>query len=124
MADPTPQIAFLFVGNHACLDFINTSIVSEGEPVDLLSTFPNLMAWVKQAKLLTEEDTHTLERQGTQETAGARILEQVRGFRKTLREMVERMAAGRPVPQAAVAAINAHLRHRTGFSQVTGRETL
>jgi predicted RNA-binding Zn ribbon-like protein len=121
MANPAPQIAFLFVGNHACLDFINTSIVSEGEPVDLLAAFPNLIAWVTQAKLLTGEDAQTLERQGTQETAAVSVLEQVRGFRKTLREMVERMAAGRPVPLAAVAAINEHLRHRTGFSQVSGK---
>ena len=121
MADPGPQIPFLFVGNHACLDFINTSIVYEGEPVDLISTFPNLMAWVAQAKLLSEEDARTLEGQGTQKTSRERILAEVRGFRKPLREMVERMASGRPVPQAGVAAINEHLRHRTGYSQVTGK---
>jgi len=121
MADSTPQIAFLFLGNHGCLDFINTSIVCAGEPVDLLAGFPNLMAWVKQAKLLAAEDAQKLERRGTEESTGARILEEARAFRKTLREMVERIAAGRPVPQAAVEVINEHLRYRIGYSQVTGK---
>ncbi|HEY6084991.1 MAG TPA: CGNR zinc finger domain-containing protein [Nitrospira sp.] len=112
---------FLFVGNHACLDFINTSIVSEGEPVDLLTTFSDLIAWFKEAKLLTEEDGKKIERQGSQEATGAQMLTQARAFRQTLRDMIERIAAGRPVPQAAVEAINEHLRHRAGYSQVTGR---
>jgi len=55
MGEPKPQIPFLFVGNQLCLDFINTQFVVNGRPVDLLATFSDLVTWLVQVHLLTEE---------------------------------------------------------------------
>lgn len=116
-----PDIPFLFVGNHPCLDFINTAVVLDGEPRDLLATSSDVLAWAVQAKVLTQAEADGLERQsGKQGQAG--MLEEVRAFRAVLRDMVERIAARKPVPQTAVQTINDALRTRVGYPQVTSRK--
>jgi len=121
MGDPKPQIPFLFVGNQLCLDFINTKFVLNGRPVDLLAKFSDLVTWLLQVDLLTEEEAMTLDRQWSRQAKGKQTLEQARAFRVTLREMVKRIAAGRPVPQAAIEAINEMLRFRIGYPQLIRR---
>jgi predicted RNA-binding Zn ribbon-like protein len=116
-------MSFLFVGNHACLDFINTKPVVDGQPIDLLASFPDLLAWLRQAHLLPEaESAKKLERRWAGEAKAQQILEEARAFRGTLREMVERITAGRPVPQEAVDAINEFLQYRLGHPQLTRRQ--
>ena len=121
MGEPMPQIPFIFVGNQLCLDFINTSFVVNGRPVDLLATFSDLVTWLMQVELLSEDEGKKIEQQWGKQGEGAETLEQARAFRVTLRKMVERIAAGRPVPQAAMEAINGMLRYRIGYPQVIRR---
>jgi predicted RNA-binding Zn ribbon-like protein len=116
-----PHIPFLFVGNQLCLDFINTKFVLNGRPVDLLATFSDLVTWLLEGDLLTEEEAMTLDRQWGRQAKGKQTLEQARAFRVTLREMVKRIAAGRPVPQATIEAINEMLRFRIGYPQLIRR---
>ena len=117
------DIPFLLVGNHACLDFINTKPVIDGQPVELLATTSDLLAWLRQAQLLPgEEHAEKLERHWTGGAKAQQILEQARAFREMLREAVERVAAGRPVPQGAVEAINELLRYRLGHPQLILRK--
>jgi len=122
MGEQDPDIPFLFVGNHVCLDFINTQLVVNERPVDLLGTFSNLVSWLGQVHLLTEEEVKKLDRQCGGQAKGTQTLEQARAFRGTLREMVERIASGKPVPPAAVEATNDLLRYRIGYSQLTRRK--
>jgi len=121
MGEPKGQIPFLFVGNQLCLDFINTRFVVNGQPVDLLATFSDLVAWLVQKHLLAEEEAKKIERQWGRQAKGMRTLEQARAFRIMLREMVERLVARRPIPQAMIEAINEMLRYRIGYPQLTGR---
>ena len=121
MGEPSSQIPFLFVGNQLCLDFINTQLVLNGRPVDLLATFSDLVTWLVQVDRLTEEEAKKLDRQWGRQVKGTQILEQARAFRVTLREMVERIAGGGPVPQAAIEAINDMLRYRIGYPRLTSR---
>ena len=115
------KIPFLFVGNHSCLDFINTNFVVNGDPVDVLGTFSDLVTWLVQVDLLSEEEGKKIERRWGKQEEGPETLEQARTFRATLREMVERIAGGRPVPQIAIEAINGMLRYRIGYPQLTRR---
>ena len=115
------DIPFLFVGNHPCLDFINTALVLDGEPRDLLATPSDVAAWAVQAKVLTQAEADGLERSlGKQGRVG--MLDEVRTFRAVLRDMIERIAANKPVPETAVQAINNALRTRVGYPQVTSRK--
>lgn len=43
---------FYFIGNDLWLDFINTQVVAEGRPVDRLTSFADLIAWLEEAKVL------------------------------------------------------------------------
>jgi predicted RNA-binding Zn ribbon-like protein len=80
-----------------------------------------LVTWLLQGDLLTEEEAMTLDRQWGRQAKGKQTLEQARAFRVTLREMVKRIAAGRPVPQATIEAINEMLRFRIGYPQLIRR---
>jgi predicted RNA-binding Zn ribbon-like protein len=114
-----PEKRFLFIGNHPCLDFINTRIARNGQPVDLLDTFSDLVTWLVQARLLDREEAKKAERKWGGRIEGMRTLDQAREFRATLREMIERIAADKPVTHAALEAINGRLRYRIGYPQVT-----
>jgi len=117
MRDGQAEKQFIFIGNHPCLDFINTLIVQNGEPVDLLESFSDLVKWLEQTHLLDKEEAKAAERK----PEGMRILSQAREFRASLREMVEKIAAGKSVPPAAIQSINKMLRYRVGYRQVMGR---
>jgi predicted RNA-binding Zn ribbon-like protein len=119
--DGQAEKKFFFIGNHPCLDFINTRIAQNGQPVDLLETFSDLVTWLVQARLLNREEAKQAERKWGGKAEGMRTLDQAREFRAVLREMVERIAAGKPVPPAAIEAINRMLRYRVGYPQLSGR---
>jgi len=114
-----PNNPFLFVGNQAALDFVNTDLVLDGNPTDLLPSIEALISWSIQAGLITKEEAKRIEQAGGRHDA--ETLKQVKAFRTTMREMAERLAAGRPVLQATIEAVNLALRHRLGYPQVSRR---
>ena len=113
------KIPFLFVGNHPCLDFINTDLVINGQPTDLLSSFQDLLVWLVQASLVTDEEAKRIERVGKRQ--GNDTLKEAKAFRTAMRDMVRRLADGEPVPKAALETINHLLRFRMGYSQIRRR---
>jgi len=113
------RVPFLFTANQLCLDLINTDLVMNGQPIDLLSSFQDLVAWLVQAGLLTEKDAERIEGGGSREEM--ETLKQAKAFRRTMRDMVERLAVRKPVAQAALDLINQLLRHRVGYAQVNRR---
>jgi predicted RNA-binding Zn ribbon-like protein len=117
---PVPQkVPFLFVGNQPCLDFINTDLVMNGQPTDLLASFHDLVAWLVQAGRITEEAAKRIERAGVRH--GSETLQQAKEFRATMRDMAQRLAEGKSVPHTALDAINHLLRHRLGYPQISRR---
>lgn len=116
------KMPFLFVGNQPCLDFINTALVINGQPTDLLTSFRDLIAWVVHSGLVTEEEGKKLEREGS--CRGVETLKEATAFRTTMRDMVERLADGKSVPHTALDAINHLLRHMVGYPQISRRSGL
>jgi predicted RNA-binding Zn ribbon-like protein len=112
-------IPFLFVGNQPCLDFINTDLMMNGQPKDLLDSFQDLVAWLMEAHLITEEAAKRIERRGMRH--GNETLKQAKEFRATLRDMAQRFADGKAIPHTALDAINHLLRHRLGYPQISRR---
>jgi predicted RNA-binding Zn ribbon-like protein len=109
---------FLFVGNSKCLDYINTELIVKGQPVDLLKNFGDLIAWLVEAQGFDAAEGRKALSRWDGQPEGTRLFEEGRAFRAALRSMVERMVSGRPVPQAALDAINRLLRNRVGYSQL------
>jgi predicted RNA-binding Zn ribbon-like protein len=113
-----PPFPFLFVGNHPCLDFINTELMINGQASDLLPSFQDLLGWLVQAGLLAEAQAKQIERRGGSQAV--ETLRQAKVFRATMRDMVARLADD-GVPQTALAAINHLLHHRVGYPQISRR---
>jgi predicted RNA-binding Zn ribbon-like protein len=109
---------FLFVGNHLCLDFINTQMVVHGVLTDLLADFSDLVAWLAQASVLDKTEEREVMKTWGDQPEGARTFEEARTFRGTLRGMAEQIVAGKPVSQPVVEAINRLLRRHMGYAQL------
>lgn len=108
---------FLFVGNHSCLDFINTQIIVRGNLTDLLDTFDDLVAWLVQTEHLSKGEGDRM-RSGLSLKEKEQSLERARTFRATLRGMAEHIARQKGVPGAAVIEINRILSQRPGYPQI------
>jgi predicted RNA-binding Zn ribbon-like protein len=97
------KTGFLFVAGRLCLDFVNTEIMADGQRRDLLTGFPDLVAWLTAAGVLTQ----TVSSRG-----GEPVFRRALELRARLREL----AARRPV--AALDSINTLLRQSYGYEQV------
>jgi len=112
---------FLFVGNHPCLDFINTQMIVSGEPTDVLESFADLTSWLVQAKLLTKSqaDAATALLNHGEMTS---VLDRAKTFRTTLRNMAERIATCKPIPDSILLLINQSLSQCPGYPQIVRRK--
>lgn len=111
------QPSFLSVGNHPCLDFINTQMVVRGKPVDLLGGFEDLVAWLVQAKILNATQGREAMRYWDR-TEQERLFGEIMKFRQTLRHMAEHIVAGNQIPASTVTAINQVLSQCPGYPQL------
>ena len=108
---------FLFVGNHPCLDFINTELIVEGHRTDLLEECADVIEWLIRAKLLgANEGKGIAARLGQAEGVG--LLSEAKAFRVVLREMAEQIVARKPVPRSVIETINRLLSKRPGYPQL------
>jgi predicted RNA-binding Zn ribbon-like protein len=115
-AHPRPS-RFLFVGNHPSLDFINTEMMQDGQRIDLLRGVSDMVGWMQETGLLIPADARTASRRWDR-SEGERIMRDVRAYRSTVRHMIERIVARRPVPDTALNATNAWLRQSAGYPQI------
>ena len=110
---------FPFIGNHRCLDFVNTEVNVKGQRRDLLTDFGTWLVWLVQARVIDDDTARTLADRWVGKPAAERALAEVRDFRGALRETVERIAQGKSVPRQVIEAINQRLRARTGYVEMT-----
>lgn len=112
---------FLFVGNHPCLDFVNTQMIVNGEPADLLESFEDLASWLVQARILTKSQADVVRAELRQDQMSS-LLEQAKSFRATVRDLAERIATGRIIPNSTITAVNRSLSNRSGYPQIVRRK--
>jgi predicted RNA-binding Zn ribbon-like protein len=109
---------FIFVGNHRCLDFINTQIIEKGRPVDLLGDFSDLVEWLAKAQIVNSIEAKEALKYWDGQSEGRYTFEKAIAFRAVLREMVERIVKGRLVQQSTIDEINKLLSSRTGYYEL------
>jgi len=112
---------FLFVGNHPCLDFINTQMIVKGEPADLLGGFEDLISWLLQARVFAKTQADVVRAELSHDQMSS-LLEQAKSFRATLRGLAERLVASKPVPDSTIITINRFLSQRSGYPQLVRRK--
>lgn len=108
---------FLFIGNHPCLDFINTEMVIRSTPTDLLESFEDLSTWLIKSRTFSKKDAEAANGELSQDEK-SHVLTQAKIFRTTLRRMVEQIVNERRVPESAVTAINQLLRPCSGYREL------
>jgi predicted RNA-binding Zn ribbon-like protein len=108
---------FLFVGNHLCLDFVNTQMIVKGELTDLLASFEDLAAWLVQSQLLTGSQADVVSAK-LERTEAQALLARAKELRATLRSLAERIAARKSIPESVIETINRYLAQRPGYPQL------
>lgn len=108
---------FLFVGNHPCLDFINTQMIVRENPTDLLRGYEDLVDWLVQAKIVNNAQAAVVMTQWNRKDQ-EQLFEQGITFRNTVRDMAERIVARKSIPDSAVASINRLLSRCPGYPQL------
>lgn len=108
---------FLFVGNHPCLDFINTEMIVRGNLTDLLKSFEDLMTWLVQAKMVNA-DHGKLAIMRWSAAEQKRAFGEAVALRRTLRNMAEQIVARKAIPNSTLAAINQVLSQCPGYHQL------
>jgi predicted RNA-binding Zn ribbon-like protein len=109
---------FLFVGNHLCLDLINTEMVEGGRTVDRLSDFGSFINWFVQAQTLELRKAEEILRTWGGSRDAERVLQRALGFRASLREMAGRIVNGKTLSQAMIDEINEWLAHQAGRAEL------
>ncbi len=114
VTSPVTYSPFLFLANHPALDFLNTTLRVNGEPVERLTDFNVLVVWLEHAGLVVPEDAKQARArwQGTQE--GDAVAGRARSLRELLRKVVEQVTGGGAPPAALLSKLNGLLREETG----------
>jgi predicted RNA-binding Zn ribbon-like protein len=109
---------FYFVGNLLCLDFVNTEIVSRGERVDLFTGFADLIRWLQDAALLTAAEARSVENRWGDTSEGNTAFKEAVSLRGALRDMADRLVAGKSVDRNSIEQINRLLATRPTYLQL------
>jgi predicted RNA-binding Zn ribbon-like protein len=116
---PSPaRAAFVFIGHHRMLDFLNTEVAVEGTPRDLLAGPGDLLDWLVQAGALDRASARRARARWGSGRSGEALVRQARRLRTSLRRIADAAAGGRPVPRAGLAAVNALLARGAAIDRV------
>ncbi len=97
---------FLFLGNHAALDFLNTCPVQNGEPMELLPDFSALLRWFQAVGLLGDRDVANLELQWGKSARARHTVAAVRDLREKLRKEILAWEGGRAIRHTTINELN------------------
>jgi predicted RNA-binding Zn ribbon-like protein len=85
---------FLFVGNQLALDFLNTKLILENGPAELLSNGEALERWLIASGLITTRQNRALVRVWRDSRQTQAFVQKLAAFRERLRTSVLRVEAG------------------------------
>jgi len=122
MDEAQSQGRFLFIGNHLGLDFVNTEVVGDGGTVDLLGDFDGLLAWSREAGILSDGEARDVALRWRGDARAGDAFPKAVAFRATLRSLAQTVASGSAVPETALEAINDLLGARHGRLELARTE--
>jgi predicted RNA-binding Zn ribbon-like protein len=114
---------FLFLGNQLALDFLNTSPVIDGEPLELLPDFEALLRWFEAAGLIKPEQNAVLRKQGENSQRARRLLNQILELREMLRREVTSLERGAPLRRVTIEELNRLMREHPMRRRLTAYKT-
>jgi predicted RNA-binding Zn ribbon-like protein len=106
---PAPSF-FLQVGDNPGLDFVNTLLrKDEGGSVELLDSPESLAAWAAVSGLFDEAALRGMRTAWSAPKSGASALDRARTLRAELKEVFDRVIAGKTYAQIAANTLEAYL---------------
>jgi len=96
----------MFVGNQLALDFVNTRLVQNGQPIELLPNFAALLRWFYAAGLLNSRQVAALRQQWDGSKRARGIAEAMRLLREKLRKQLLAWERGMSVHQPILDELN------------------
>ena len=109
---------FFFVGNDLSIDLVNTEIVDNGEHVDLLGGFDEVLDWAVAAGLVSKGEAEKLRSRWKGSRRAREVFREAVELRMVVRSIVVTLAAGRQVQGPQLAGLNAVLERQTGHFEV------
>jgi len=106
---------FIFIGEHPAIDFANTRVLAHGNPQELFLSWPDVVAWFAQAKLVAAGSAEL------PAAAGARALKSMIEFRDAWEKVLSELVAGGKVSDAFLERLNGFLALDT-YHQILHRE--
>jgi len=109
------------VGGRLCLDFVNTVGNRRAGPAatDHLQRFDDLIAWGRQAKLLSDDDAQTLRQlAATRPDVAGDALDRAKRLREAIYRTMEAMMNRRPVSTTNLAILNQFVAELMGASRL------
>jgi predicted RNA-binding Zn ribbon-like protein len=101
---------FVFLGNSAWLDYVDTELTERGARVELLDGFDDLLRWGREAGLLSEREAQQLEAAAPSQASREALMCEARALRTALRSAAERLAQGGGPGEALIKRVNELLR--------------
>ncbi len=113
---------FLFVGNDRCLDFVNTTPIRNGERVELLQRFSDLVAWLVEAAALDPSSAQAFLGEWDQTPESVAALERTLAFRKEMRQVAEELSRHGMTAPERIGSVNRWLRKPRRYAEIVGTE--
>lgn len=101
---------FLFVGNHLALDFLNTKLILENEPTELLPNTSALERWLVASGIAASPKDRAIARAWRDSRQARAFVRKLVAFRERLRAAVFRLEAGSPPGEGFLVELNALLK--------------
>ena len=114
---------FYIVGNNAGLDLVNTRVVQEGKPVDLIRTFEGLIHWSTATGLIDERRARQIIRKWNDTADAERVIARAHRLRDSLASVTEALLESQRPPSSALEDINSLLRRKSGWFELRAAET-
>ena len=122
MAETFDKTKFYFIANNLSLDFVNTKIVSNGEPLDLLISFNDLLAWMIGGGLLSEQEAERQSAKWSENSKVQDLLRQAGALRQSLFDSIRNIAGGGIANQSTISEINKLLQNKSGFFELKKKD--
>jgi predicted RNA-binding Zn ribbon-like protein len=112
---------YYFLANLLWLDFVNTEPVQDGARVELLTSFADVVGWLREAGALDEGGARRALARWERRAAGETVLEEARALRGALRAGAERLAGGRRPGRGMLDAVNRILASRPAYARLVAQ---
>ena len=101
---------FLFVGNQLALDFLNTKLILENEPEELLPDAAALERWLIASGIATSPKNRAMMRAWRDSRQAQAFVQKLIAFRERLRAAILRLEAGSAPTKGFMDELNALLK--------------